>query len=141
MPRLSHPAPFCPNDLVVDRRSPYQDAAYESGPVRVGGILGDETMAVDGNWKITLSTPLGDRDATLMLKSDGGTLTGTQAADGHEADIMDGTVNGNDLAWKAAITNPMPLTLAFAGKVDGDKIAGDVSIGPMGSFPFTGSRA
>jgi len=98
-------------------------------------------MAVDGNWKITLSTPLGDRDATLTLKSDGNTLTGRQAADGAEADITDGTVNGNDVAWSAAITNPMPLTLAFSGKVDGDSISGDVSIGPMGSFPFKGSRA
>ena len=98
-------------------------------------------MAVDGNWNITLSTPLGDRDATLSLKSDGGALTGKQAADGNEADIVDGTVNGNDVAWKASITNPMPLTLAFSGKVDGDSISGDVSIGPMGSFPFKGSRA
>jgi hypothetical protein len=70
-------------------------------------------MAVDGNWNITLSTPLGDRDATLTLKADGGALTGKQAADGNEADIVDGTVNGNDVAWKASITNPMPLTLAF----------------------------
>ena len=38
-------------------------------------------MAVDGNWKITLSTPLGDRDATLLLKGDGGKLTGKQAAE------------------------------------------------------------
>ena len=53
----------------------------------------------------------------------------------------DGTVNGNDVAWKASITNPMPLTLAFSGKVDGDSISGDVSIGPMGSFPFKGKRA
>jgi hypothetical protein len=98
-------------------------------------------MAVDGNWKITLSTPLGDRDATLTLKSDGGSLTGKQAAEGNEADIVDGTVSGNDVAWKAAITDPMPLTLAFSGKVDGDSISGDVSIGPMGSFPFKGSRA
>ena len=98
-------------------------------------------MAVDGNWTITLSTPLGDREATLVLKSNGNTLTGKQAADGNEADIVDGTVNGNDVAWKASITNPMPLTLAFSGKVDGDSISGDVSIGPMGSFPFKGKRA
>lgn len=98
-------------------------------------------MAVDGNWNITLSTPLGDREATLTLAANGGTLTGKQAADGNEADIVDGTVNGNDVAWKASITNPMPLTLAFSGKVDGDSISGDVSIGPMGSFPFKGKRA
>ena len=36
-------------------------------------------MAVDGNWNITMSTPMGERNATLTVKSAGGTLTGTQA--------------------------------------------------------------
>jgi len=98
-------------------------------------------MSVDGNWNITMSTPMGERKATLTLASSGGTLTGTQAADGDSGEIFDGTVNGTDVAWKLSITNPMPLTLAFTGKVDGDAMAGEMGIGPMGSFPFTGTRA
>ena len=98
-------------------------------------------MAVDGNWNITMSTPMGDRDATLSLKSTGGTLTGTQSAEGNSVEIFDGTVNGDDLSWKVSITNPMPLTLAFTGKVSGDSMSGEMGIGPMGSFPFTGTRA
>ena len=88
-----------------------------------------------------MSTPMGDRKATLTLKNDGGTLTGTQGADGHSGPIFDGTANGDDVAWKVSITNPMPLTLAFTGKVDGDAISGEMGIGPMGSFPFKGVRA
>jgi hypothetical protein len=98
-------------------------------------------MAVDGNWNITMSTPMGERRAELSLKSSGNTLTGTQSADGNKGDIFDGTVNGDDVAWKISITNPMPLTLAFTGKVTGDSIAGEMGIGPMGSFPFKGTRA
>jgi hypothetical protein len=98
-------------------------------------------MAVDGNWNVTLSTPMGDRKTTLSLKSAGGTLTGTQGADGDSTEIFEGTVNGDDVAWKVSITNPMPLTLAFSGKVSGDSMSGEAGIGPMGSFPFTGSRA
>jgi len=98
-------------------------------------------MAVDGNWNITLSTPMGERKTTLTLKSAGGALTGTQGADGNSGEIFDGTANGNDVAWKISITNPMPLTLAFAGTVAGDGMSGEASIGPMGSFPFTGTRA
>jgi len=98
-------------------------------------------MAVDGNWNITMSTPMGDRSATLSLKSAGGTLTGTQAAEGNSVEIFDGTVNGDDVFWKVAITNPMPLTLEFTGKVSGNAISGEMGIGPMGSFPFTGIRA
>lgn len=98
-------------------------------------------MAVDGSWNITMSTPMGDRDAALMLTSAGGTLTGTQSADGESGAIYDGTVNGNEVAWKIDITNPMPLTLSYTGTVDGDAISGEMGIGPMGSFPFTGKRA
>ena len=74
-------------------------------------------MAVDGNWNITMSTPMGERNATLSLKNSGGTLTGTQGAEGNSAEIFDGTANGDDVAWKVSITNPMPLTLEFTGKV------------------------
>jgi hypothetical protein len=98
-------------------------------------------MAVDGNWNITMSTPMGDRDTTLSLKSAGGGLSGTQAADGDSIEIFDGKVNGDDVSWKVNITNPMPLTLEFTGKVSGDSISGEMGIGPMGSFPFTGTRA
>ena len=71
----------------------------------------------------------------------GGTLTGTQGADGNSGEIFDGTITGDDVAWKISITNPMPLTLAFTGKVSGDSMSGEMGIGPMGSFPFTGTRA
>ena len=98
-------------------------------------------MAVDGNWTITMSTPMGERNATLTLASTGGTLTGTQAAEGNSGEIFDGTVNGNDVAWKISITQPMPLTLPFTGRVAGDSMSGEMGIGPMGSFPFKGARA
>ena len=98
-------------------------------------------MAADGNWNLTMSTPMGDRQATLSLKSTGPTLTGTQAAEGDSAEIFDGQSNGNDIAWKVSITNPMPLTLEFTGTISGDSMSGEMGIGPMGSFPFTGTRA
>src|SRR3979490_2189810 len=98
-------------------------------------------MAVDGNWNITMSTPMGERKATLTLNNAGGALTGTQGADGNSSEIFDGRASGDDVAWKVSITNPMPLTLAFTGKVSGDSISGERGIGPMGSFPFPGTRA
>ena len=98
-------------------------------------------MAVDGNWNLTMTTPMGDRQSTLSLKSSDGTLTGTQGVEGSTEEIFEGTVNGDDVAWKISITNPMPLTLSFTGKVSGDSMSGEMGIGPMGSFPFTGTRA
>jgi hypothetical protein len=99
-------------------------------------------MTVDGNWNIVMSTPMGERKASLTLKNAGGTLTGTTSGDdGNSTEIFDGTTSGDDVAWKISVTNPMPLTLAFTGKVSGDTISGEMGIGPMGSFPFTGTRA
>ena len=98
-------------------------------------------MAVDGNWNIVMTTPMGERKATLVLKSSGSTLTGTQAGEQGSAEIADGKVDGNKVSWKVSIQNPMPLTLEFTGTVDGDSMKGDMGVGFMGSFPFTGTRA
>ncbi len=98
-------------------------------------------MAVDGNWNLTMTTPMGERNATLTLKAAGGTLTGTSGADGNMAEIFDGTVSGDDIAWKVNITSPMPMTLEFTGRVEGDAMSGEMGIGFMGNFPFTGTRA
>jgi hypothetical protein len=86
-----------------------------------------------------MSTPIGARPATVSLASDGGTLTGTQSAEGQSAQIV-GTVNGDAVAWKVSITNPMPMTVEFAGTVDGDAISGSMTAGAFGTWPFTGSR-
>ena len=55
--------------------------------------------------------------------------------------VFDGAISGDAVNWKVSITNPMPLTLEFIGKVSGDSMSGEMGIGPMGSFPFTGTRA
>ena len=97
-------------------------------------------MSVDGTWNITMSTPMGERKATLTLASNGATLTGTQAAEQGSAEITDGKVDGNKLSWKVSIQQPMPLTLDFNGTVNGDAIEGQMGVGFLGSFPFSGTR-
>jgi len=94
-------------------------------------------VTADGNWNLVVSTPMGERRATLSLKADGGTLTGSQMADGSTAEIFDGTVNGNQLS----ISDPMPLTLEFNGTVDGDEVTGSVTLGNFGSSSFSGTRS
>ena len=97
-------------------------------------------MSVDGIWNITMNTPMGERKATLTLASNGSTLTGTQAAEQGSAEIADGKVDGNKVSWKVSIQQPMPLTLDFNGTVNGDAIEGQMGVGFLGSFPFSGTR-
>jgi hypothetical protein len=100
-------------------------------------------MSADGTWKVTMQTPMGAQEGTLELKEDGTTLTGTMtaAAAPEPMAITDGTVDGDALTWKAALTQPMPITLEFSGTVDGDRLSGDVKLGAFGNATFEGTRA
>jgi len=98
-------------------------------------------MSADGNWNLVVATPMGDRQATLSVKTDGGVLKGSQGADGNSTDIFDVTVNGNDLSWKLSITDPMPMTLEFTGTINGDELSGSVKLGAFGTASFSGTRA
>jgi hypothetical protein len=98
-------------------------------------------MTADGNWNLVVVTPMGERQATLSARTDGNALKGSQAADGNSAEIFDGTVDGNAVAWKVSIIDPMPMTLEFSGTIDGDKLSGSVTLGAFGSASFSGTRA
>lgn len=99
-------------------------------------------MAADGKWQLTINTPLGAQQSTLTISASGNTLAGTQsAATGDERPIEDGTVNGDQLSWKASINKPMPMTLEFTATVQGDSIQGSVKLGPFGTQSFRGVRA
>ena len=99
-------------------------------------------MAVDGTWKLTVNTPMGPQESTLVIASSGATLTGTQSAGSGEGKPIDsGTVNGNAITWKSSISRPMPMTLEFSGVVNGDSLSGSVKLGMFGSQQFSGVRA
>jgi hypothetical protein len=97
-------------------------------------------MAADGTWNLVMQTPIGDRKATLTLTGTGA-ISGSLSAEGNTTQIFDGKETGNTVAFKASITNPMPLTLDFSATIDGAKIAGTVGAGAIGSWPFSGTRA
>ena len=98
-------------------------------------------MSADGKWTTTMNTPMGAQSGEMELVTDGNSLTGTLSAAGNATEITDGQVDGNNLTWKASVTQPMPITLEFSAVVDGDSISGDVKLGAFGNATFTGERA
>jgi hypothetical protein len=100
----------------------------------------DRRMSVDGTWNVKMETPMGTRAATVTLKAEGATLTGTMGGAEGSTDIFDGTANGNSVFWKTNITSPMPLTLEFTATVEGDAISGSVKLGMFGNAPLSGTR-
>ena len=97
-------------------------------------------MSADGNWKITINTPMGAQEVTASITTSGDTFTGKTQGPMGAADIS-GKVNGNTLTWSSAITQPMPMTLEFEATVDGDKMSGNVKLGAFGNAPLSGVRA
>ena len=65
---------------------------------------------VDGSWNTITKSPMGDQQATLNVKSDGSSFTGTYSGAMGSTEITDGKVDGDKLSWKVAIVVPMPMT-------------------------------
>jgi hypothetical protein len=96
-------------------------------------------MSADGNWKITINTPMGAQTVTASIKTSGDTFTGTTEGQMGKQEVS-GKVDGDTLTWSANITNPMPMTLEFTAKVEGDKMNGNVKLGMFGNAPLSGER-
>src|ERR1700692_3978988 len=97
-------------------------------------------MSADGTWKTTVNSPMGAQQATLTIKTEGATFTGTMVGAQGTQEIS-GKVEGDTLTWGSKLTQPFPIDLEFTVKVDGDKMTGSVKAGAFGSSPLTGERA
>ncbi|MET0274722.1 MAG: hypothetical protein ABW360_17180 [Phenylobacterium sp.] len=96
-------------------------------------------MSADGNWKITINTPMGAQEVTANIVTSGDTFTGKTSGRMGEQEVS-GKVAGDTLTWSSAISQPMPMTLEFEAKVDGDKMTGNVKLGAFGNAPLSGVR-
>ena len=99
-------------------------------------------MAIDGIWNIVMKTPIGEQQSTLTLVTSGNTLQGTMSSGSMgSTTLRDGTIDGDNAAWKADISQPMSMTLEFTASVADDTISGNAKLGMFGNAPFSGTRA
>lgn len=98
-------------------------------------------MSFSGTYTVTINTPMGKQEGKLTLAEDGGALTGSMEQGGDSVALKNGSVNGDAATWDVDVTKPMPLTLSFDGKKDGDKITGSVKLGAFGSSTFEATAA
>ena len=97
-------------------------------------------MSADGNWKITINTPMGAQEVTANITTSGDTFTGkTEGRMGSQE--ISGKVAGDTLTWSSSISQPMPMTLEFTATVAGDSMSGNVKLGAFGNAPLSGVRA
>jgi hypothetical protein len=83
---------------------------------------------------------MGTRQVETSIATQGGVFTGVAKGDQGEQPI-EGQVDGDTLTWTTQITSPMPMTLAFTARVDGDAMTGTVKLGAFGAASLRGVRA
>jgi hypothetical protein len=88
---------------------------------------------VTGVWDMSVETPNGTIENVATLKQEGEKLTGTLASQMGEI-AMEGTVVGNEIKWVLNIDmGGQQVSIAFAGKVEGETMAGVFEMGGMGT--------
>jgi hypothetical protein len=98
-------------------------------------------MSADGTWEITVKTPLGAQKSTLVLATEGDTLTGEQSGNGDSGPIYAGTIEGDSVSWKVDVTKPFSLSIEFTATIEGDAISGKAKAPGFPGMSFSGSRA
>jgi hypothetical protein len=96
--------------------------------------------AVDGDWDVTIKSPMGDQKSVFTVTSNGGSFSGKVVGTLGSMDVKDGSVDGNSLTWKMDMTEPMKMTIEGTATVDGDTISGQVKAGDFGLLPLNGCR-
>ena len=97
-------------------------------------------MSADGNWKITMNTPMGVGTMDVAIATSGDAFAGKIDSEMGTQELT-GKIDGDTLTWSTDITNPMPMTLEFTVKVDGDKMTGKCKLGTFGIADLAGERA
>lgn len=91
-------------------------------------------------WDCVTRAPFGEQASVFTIVRDGDRFTGSNVADIGELPVIDGRIDGDRLIWKMPTRKPMPMTLVGKVVVDGDRLAGTVTMGAFGKAEMTGVR-
>ena len=94
---------------------------------------------IDGDWQMTLATPMGAQVMTGHFETSGSALAGYVTSEQGRQDFA-GTVEAGRLKFDLKVEQPMKITLKYDLLVDGDAISGKVKMGMFGSAKLTGTR-
>ncbi len=98
-------------------------------------------VSVAGTWKITVETPNGSRERTLVLKQQGDKLAGTVTGPMDESiPVEDVSVSGKLLRFSvSSARNGQTVKRTYTASVDGDSLNGTIEGGNQ-TRSFTGKR-
>lgn len=96
-------------------------------------------MNAIGSWRVTMSTPVGPQDMLLRIDRVADTFAGRVESAMGNHDIS-GTATADTLRWKMKATTPVPITVAFTAKIEGDRRDGSAKLRISGKSAVSGER-
>jgi L-seryl-tRNA(Ser) seleniumtransferase len=101
----------------------------------------DELAAsVAGLWDVHVEFNYGSAHHKVVLEQDGGKLVGTLETHFATADLM-GSVAGSAVRFQSSVTTPgIRVGFQFAGRIEGEEMAGTVGLGEYGEAKWRGVR-
>ena len=96
-------------------------------------------MHAVGAWRVTMSTPMGPQDMQLSIGHQDADFSGKIESSMGNFDIT-GTVSGDRLRWEMKAKKPMPITVTFDVRIEGDSMAGIAKLGMLGKSEIKGER-
>lgn len=129
------------NAAVKHEDKPIEKKPEPAKPVaEVNDSMPPADIAIDGDWKIILSTPVGPQEMIGHFETDGELLSGyLSAAEGHQ-EFTGRIEDGNRLLFDLKVTKPMKLTLKYNITIDGNKLSGKCKMGIFGSAKLNGQK-
>jgi hypothetical protein len=108
--------------------------------LEIESFLGGQHMAIDGTYKVEVSTPRGAQTGDLTIKSAGNTVSGTYKTQrGDQA--FTGTLDGNKAKWTINVQSPMgSMAIGYDVTFSGNDLTGTVSMGQFGNSPIKGKK-
>ncbi|OBG66554.1 MULTISPECIES: hypothetical protein [unclassified Mycobacterium] len=101
-------------------------------------------MGIEGEWDVTIKTPIGTLAVRYVFTELGDGLVGTATYKNESVplrDLMSSAVaGGTRLTWRQSVTKPMRLNLDFDVVVDGESMSGHSRAGRLPRSPVSGVR-
>jgi hypothetical protein len=102
--------------------------------------VGAQSTNVTGNWKLTIETPNGTGNPSVVFKQEGEKLTGTYKGRFGDS-ALEGSVKGKDIKFSFKVNaQGQEIQVEYAGTVDGDTMKGKAKFGDMFEGNFTGKK-
>jgi seryl-tRNA(Sec) selenium transferase len=126
------------DDKIVAAR--IYDALSKPGKFANPPVPQGVTASVAGQWQVELQFRRGAAQHTLILEQNGADLTGTHRGEFVAGDLS-GMVVANEVHFRSSQKiEGQRLSYEFTGKLDRDRMAGDVDMGEYGMATWTAVR-